>query len=141
MKRIKKYLILFLMIMLTLPDVVWAAYNLVLGGCIYFIGYASQDKALKQYGFNVAISVDQFFATKAFGQDPDVTISDFLGRLKDRHEKGTARVGGGWLFFGYVVDLMFWFQPDHVTEAIEHDEKMGDSVVKFHESIHEEKIK
>lgn len=137
---IRRYLILALMIILTLPDLVWALYNLVLGGFIYVLGILIGDKALKKYGFNLAFGVDQFICGKAFGQDMDIAISDFLGRLKDRHEKGTAKVGAGWLWFAKVVDTMFFFDPDHTKNSIEQDENNEDSVIKFHNTIEPQRI-
>ena len=141
MQKIKKYLILTFMILITIPDIIWGIYNLIIAGLIYCTGLLFQDRAVKLYGFNVAISVDQFFATKAFGQDPDITISMALGYAKKRMSEGTATVDPVWLFFAKLVNCMFWFQKDHVVEAIEHDEKMGDTVVKVHNSIQPTKIK
>ena len=123
------------MIILTIPDVLWAVFNLALAVMLYLLGKILSDRKLKQYGFNIAISVDQFFATKALGQDPDITISMALGYAKKRMSLGTAKVDRVWLLFASVVNTMFWFQSDHVVEAIEDDEQMGDGVWTLHDSI------
>jgi len=141
MEKFKKYSILAVMILITLPDVIWGLYNLIIAGIIYFAGTLLEDEKTKLYGFNIAISVDQFFAAKAFGQDPDVTISMALGYAKKREKEGTAEVDKVWLFFANLVNLMFFFQKDHVVEAIEDDEDMKDTVVKVHDSLNPVKIR
>jgi len=130
----RKYLILVGMIIISLPDILWGLYNLLLGGLFFFIGKKQRDSKLMQYGKNIAISVDQFFAAKSFGQSPDITISDALGVAKKKEAEGTAKVDKVWLLFASFVNKLFWFQKDHVIESREHDENNEDSVLAFHES-------
>jgi len=140
MEKFKKYSIIFVMILISIPDILWAIYNLIIAGIIYAVGYVIDDSCVKLYGKNIAIAVDQFFAAKAFGQDPDVTISMALGVAKKKQKMGTAEVDKVWLFFASIVNCMFWFQKDHVVEAIESDEEMNDTVVKVYDSVQPEKI-
>jgi len=140
MRKVRKYVVILLMIILTIPDLLWAIFNLALAAMLYLLGKLISDKKLKQYGFNIAISVDQFFATKALGQDPDITISMALGYAKKRMNQGTAKVDRVWLWFAAVVNTMFWFQSDHVVEAIEDDEEMNDGVWTLHDSKPPQKL-
>lgn len=41
--KLKKYTIFSLMILISLPDVVWGLYNLILGGTIFGIGKILKD--------------------------------------------------------------------------------------------------
>lgn len=63
----------------------------------------------KKYVLNVLIAVDQF-ANALAGGDPDETISSRLGK----HHKNSV--------FGKFVNLLFFWQKNHIAESIEADE-------------------
>ena len=141
LKRIKKILIVLFIITISIPDIPFIIYNVLLGGLIYFVGWMKGDPVVMQYGKNIAVGSDQFSAAKHFGLSTDVTISHGLGVAKKKYAEGTATVDRMWLFFAKFVNCLFWFQKDHSVESIEEDEDMSDGVFKFHHSIEPTKIK
>lgn len=125
----KRILVFVAMAVVSTPDIIWGLANLVFAGLLYLFGMIVGSKPLKLYGRNIALSVDQFLATKAMGQDPDVSISMALGVAKEKHLKKTARVSSFWLIFGRFVDWLFTFDPDHIRASIEREEKAKDTVI------------
>ena len=133
--KTKRILIFTVMFILFIPDIIWCLFNLIQAGIAYFLGYVLEKsgiecgKAIKMYGLNIAISIDQFAAVKAMGQDSDVTISMALGVAKMKHELGLCRVSRFWLCFGAFVNILFGFQEDHVKESIEIEETAQNTVI------------
>ena len=64
-----------------------------------------------KYLKNLLISLDQF-VNAITGGDPDETISSRVGKRRDAAER----------FMAKVVNRIFFWQKDHTTESIEHDE-------------------
>jgi len=77
-------------------------------------------KTLKQYLWDIAISVDQLVNT-LFGGYPDETISSRLGKLKVR--QGGELFWKNWGGIAKPLDAFLdWIDPNHSVDAIEHDE-------------------
>jgi len=126
MKRLFVFLAMFLF---SVPDLIWAVYNLLVGLVLFLIGKVTGLKKLKLYGLNIAISVDQFFSVKMMGQGPDITISMALGVAKYKHEEGIADVALFWVAFAKFVNFLFFIQKDHVFESIETEESDAHTVI------------
>lgn len=141
-----RILIFLSMFLFSLIDIGWALFNLFQAGALYLLGSLFEIWRLKElgrltklYGRNIALSVDQFMATKAMGQDPDVSISMALGVAKIKHENGSARVNGFWILFGRFVNWLFCFEPDHITNAIEKEETSQATVIHLYKDNDEKK--
>ena len=123
------------MFFLFIPDLIWCIFNLIQAALAYVLGWVMEQsgikegRAIKMYGKNIAISIDQFAAVKAMGQDSDVTISMALGVAKVKHEMGTCEVSKFWLRFASFVNFLFGFQDDHVKESIEIEETAKNTVI------------
>lgn len=70
---------------------------------------------VRQYIWNILISIDQFFNT-VFGGDPDETISSRVGK---RAEKGCKACI-------LLCKLLGFFEKDHCYKSIEPDEGQRD---------------
>jgi hypothetical protein len=68
---------------------------------------------VKQYFWNILISIDQFFNT-LFGGYPDETISSRLGKHLVKHDKCP--------FCRMLCKFLNLFQKDHCVKSIEYDE-------------------
>jgi len=130
-----RVLIFLAMFLFSAIDFAWAFLNLFKAGALYAMGILFQiwgfktfGKGLQLYGRNIGLSVDQFLATKAMGQDPDVSISMALGVAKLKKAQG-AKVNPYWIWLGRLVDFLFAFDPDHITNAIEKEETSKATVV------------
>lgn len=91
-------------------------YGLIVSLILFLIGWSIKDKMLKNYGFNLMLSIDQFANVLLLG-DPDQTISGRCGRAK---QSGRAK----WFVkpLGAFVDWLFLRiagQKDHILNAIE----------------------
>lgn len=73
---------------------------------------------LKRYIINVLIAIDQLFATVFLFQDPDETISSFLGK----HRANSKVVN----FFARTVDFLFFWERNHTIKSVEWDEGKDD---------------
>ena len=127
-------MILAVTTIITFPEfVLWGIPNAIFGTVLRLVGTKFNMPKTAQYGHNILISVSQFIATKWLGQDPDTTISMLLGITRKLHEKGKVKVDMFWLYFAKFVNLLFFFEKDHVCEAIERDECSKDAVLSIHD--------
>lgn len=129
----RRFLVFTAMFLFSLPDLIWAVYNLLWALVFYLIGHFAKLPKLKLYGYNLAVSVDQFYAVKAMGQGPDITISMALGVAKYKHEEGIAEVALFWIYFAKFVNFLFAWQRDHVFEAIEKEESDEYTVIHLYD--------
>lgn len=67
---------------------------------------------MKQYIWNILISIDQFFNTLT-GGDPDETMSSRMGKHLAKHDCP---------FCNLMCKFLNLFQKDHCVKAIEKDE-------------------
>ena len=107
--------------------------NALYGAAVRVVGKYLGMPKVQKYGHNIMISVSQFGATKGFGQDPDTSISMFLGIAKKLHMEGKAKVDKIWLVFSDFVDVLFFFEKDHTKLAIEKDESSKDAIISIHD--------
>ena len=90
----------------------WALVGLLM----HWLGDRLGNKALKTYGIAIAIGCDQLGNGFAAGF-PDETISSRLGRaLVSGRPKLIAKV------LSRIVNAIFFWEENHVVEAIEHAE-------------------
>jgi len=75
-------------------------------------------KSWQPYASNLFLADDQKVFAMLGGKNPDHTISGHVGyrSLQGRKEYQQAEK---------VIDLLFWWQPDHCRNAIEVDEIKG----------------
>lgn len=66
---------------------------------------------MKQYIWNILISLDQFFNTVWFG-DPDETISSRAGKAAKQNKRWAC----------ILCKFLDLFDRDHCNKSIEHDE-------------------
>lgn len=66
---------------------------------------------MKQYIWNILVSLNQFFNTVFFG-DPDETISSRAGKAAKKKERWAC----------VLCRLLNWLEKDHCTKSIEPDE-------------------
>jgi hypothetical protein len=82
---------------------------------------------MKKYLLNVLIGIDQL-VNAALGGDPDLTISDRIGRVKVLH-------GGKIPKRYFLMRTIAWglnkIDPNHCIDSIEHDETAKDEVWKW----------
>lgn len=92
--------------------------GLVTSLILFIVGWLMRDRMLRDYGFNLMLSIDQFANVLLLG-DPDQTISGRCGRAK---RSGRAK----WFVkpLGAFVDWLFLCiagERDHILNAIEDD--------------------
>lgn len=91
----------------------WALFGLLL----HSIGRLFKNKELETYGIRVALGADQMGNGFAAGF-PDETISSRVGRaIATGRPKAVAR------FLKVAINGIFFWEENHVIDAIEHDEE------------------
>ena len=62
--------------------------------------------------FPLLLVLDQLLKVVIFGGNPDITISDYVGRKYPN------------TLISMLIDILFWWDKDHCKESYEEDEKL-----------------
>lgn len=111
-----RWVLIFISLWLTLPAI---AIHLLFSFGIFYLGKLTKSKIIKNFGFNLAYSLDQYGNALLLG-DPDETISSRTGRaLKSGRPKWWVR---GFSKFVDFLAFKLVGETDHCLNSIEEDE-------------------
>lgn len=94
----------------------------LIGGFFALLGVVFGSFSLYNYGYRIALSVDQTFNVFLLGF-PDESISGRVGRAIE-----TGKPKSGVVTLGKVIDWIFlvlFNDEDHVRQSIEHEDNFG----------------